>query len=260
MGDVGDIDLYADDIDPDFAEDEFGNENVDLYDDVVAAPTGPHDIPPTEGAATAVQSGIHHAPEDTNGTATHHTGNNIGISHGRKHQLYIGNLTWWTTDQDIAAAVQEIGVKDFADVKFFENRANGLSKGFCMISLGSEPSMRLCMDRLPKKELHGQNPVVTLPTKQALNQFESQSKSRPTPSSNAGPKGPHPGASPQQHMQSGPMGPQHMMHQQRPMGPPGMGPQGPPMRMQGSMSTLFYLCSHNFFQFSIYCIYHLKTF
>ena len=30
--------------------------------------------------------------------------------------------------------------------------------------------MRICMERLPKKELHGQNPVVTFPTKQALNQ------------------------------------------------------------------------------------------
>lgn len=59
---------------------------------------------------------------------------------------------------------------DFAEVKFFENRANGQSKGFCVISLGSEQSMRICMERLPKKELHGQNPVVTFPTKQALNQ------------------------------------------------------------------------------------------
>lgn len=76
----------------------------------------------------------------------------------------------WTSDQDITDAVQSIGVTDFAEVKFFENRANGQSKGFCVISLGSEQSMRICMERLPKKELHGQNPVVTFPTKQALNQ------------------------------------------------------------------------------------------
>ena len=56
------------------------------------------------------------------------------------------------------------------EVKFFENRANGQSKGFCVITLGSEPSVRMCMERLPKKELHGQCPVVTFPTKQALNQ------------------------------------------------------------------------------------------
>lgn len=42
-----------------------------------------------------------------------------------------------------------------------------------MISLGSEQSMRICMERLPKKELHGQNPVVTFPTKQALNQVSA---------------------------------------------------------------------------------------
>lgn len=72
----------------------------------------------------------------------------------------------WATDQDIANAIQEVGVTDFQDVKFFENRANGQSKGFCVISLGSDQSLRMVLDRLPKKDLHGQHPVVTLPTKQ----------------------------------------------------------------------------------------------
>lgn len=82
-------------------------------------------------------------------------------------------LIQWTTDQDIADAVQGIGVTDFVEVKFFENRANGQSKGFSVVSLGSEQSMRMCMDKLPKKDLHGQHPVVTFPTKQALNQVNS---------------------------------------------------------------------------------------
>lgn len=78
---------------------------------------------------------------------------------------------------------------DFQDVKFFENRANGQSKGFCVISLATETSMRLCMERLPKKDLHGQNPIVTLPTKQALSQFESQQKTRAVPPTvNNGPR------------------------------------------------------------------------
>lgn len=74
----------------------------------------------------------------------------------------------WTTDQDITDSVTSIGVSDFIEVKFFENRGNGQSKGFCVVTLGSEHSLRLIMDRLPKKELHGQSPVVTFPTKQAL--------------------------------------------------------------------------------------------
>lgn len=146
---------------------------------------------------------------ETNG-GYHHVGNNLAPNHmGRRHQLYIGNLTWvigfgnvlekdrnntllnfqWTTDQDIANAITDVGINDFQEVKFFENRANGQSKGFCAVSLGSEPSMRMCMDRLPKQVLHGQTPVVTLPTKQALNQFESQQKTRPNPPPTNGPRG-----------------------------------------------------------------------
>lgn len=87
-------------------------------------------------------------------------------------------LYQWTSDQDITDAVQSIGVGDFVEVKFFENRANGQSKGFCVISLGSEQSMRMCMERLPKKELHGQNPIVTYPSKQALNQVRIICKQR----------------------------------------------------------------------------------
>lgn len=186
---------------------------------------------------------------DTNG-GYHHTGNNMAPSHvGRRFQLYVGNLTWWTTDQDITDTVQDIGVKDFQEVKFFENRSNGQSKGFCVISLGSENSMRMCMDRLSKKELNGQTPVVTLPTKQALNQFESQQKTRPVPPTQNGPRPPPPNmGGPPQHQGPPPghqprmmnpnMPPAHMRPMHPNMGgqPPqhmqqGMG-QGPP-RMQG---------------------------
>merc|ERR1719450_1401104 len=117
---------------------------------------------------------------------------------GRRWQLYIGNLTWWTTDQDIQDSVQNLGVSDFVEVKFYENRANGQSKGFCCVSLGSEASMRKVMDNMPKKELHGQNPVVTYATKQALHQFEAQSKTRPPQQAGqgGGPRGPPPGHPP----------------------------------------------------------------
>merc|ERR1719251_335124 len=117
---------------------------------------------------------------------------------GRRWQLYVGNLTWWTTDQDIQDGVVNLGVSDFIEVKFYENRANGQSKGFCCVSLGSEGSMRKVMDMLPKKELHGQKPVVTYATKQALHQFESQSKTRPPQQSGqgGGPRGNTPGLPP----------------------------------------------------------------
>jgi cleavage and polyadenylation specificity factor subunit 6/7 len=198
--------------------------------------------------------------EQTNG---YHVQNNMG--HTRRHQLYVGNLSWWTTDQDITDSMTDVGCTDFQEVKFFENRVNGQSKGFCVVSLGSESSMRMVMDRLPKKEIHGQNPVVTLPTKQALNQFESQQKTRPVPAPTSGgppfvPRGPAPGPHPGSHPGQGP--PQHqprMMNSSGPMrpgGPPGQynmqnmqqGPPGGPgqqmqrMQVRGQyVRTFFYL-------------------
>ena len=67
-------------------------------------------------------------------------------------------------------AIAAAGVSDLLEVRFHENRANGQSKGFCVITVGSEASARTCMDKLPKKELHGQTPMVTFTSKQALNQ------------------------------------------------------------------------------------------
>lgn len=125
---------------------------------------------------------------------------------------------------------------DFQDVKFFENRANGQSKGFCVITLGSETSMRLCMDRLTKNDLHGQKPIVTLPTKQALNQFESQQKTRPVPPPGGNvPRGQTPTGGQVGGFQGGP--PQHPgPRMMPPNGPPNYRPQHmPPQNMQGPM-------------------------
>jgi len=191
MADTGvDIDLYAD-MESEFPAEELHNDSIksepaggndgpgsgadagttgasDLYDDVLT--NIKDEKPPIEKSASSSslhsQSGI--------GSSS------IGGPPPRRYQVYVGNLTWWTTDADIADAVLSVGVSDFVEVKFYENRANGQSKGFCCVSLATEASMRTLMEKLPKKELHGQAPVVTYATKQALNQFEAQSKTRPT--------------------------------------------------------------------------------
>jgi len=56
----------------------------------------------------------------------------------------------WTTDEDIIDSISSIGVTDIIDAKFFENRANGQSKGFCVVTLGSENSVRNVIEKLPK--------------------------------------------------------------------------------------------------------------
>eukprot|EP00794_Sanderia_malayensis_P018169 gene18169-19982_t len=94
--------------------------------------------------------------------------------------LYVGNLSWWTTDEELSGAIEGCGVTDLINIKFFENRVNGQSKGFAVVEVGSETSQRLIMERLDKQELHGQKPAVTHVSKQNLMMFENQAKkSRP---------------------------------------------------------------------------------
>lgn len=47
----------------------------------------------------------------------------------RRFGLCIGNLNWWTTDEQVEKAVRLCGVTDLLEVKFYENRLNGQSKG-----------------------------------------------------------------------------------------------------------------------------------
>ncbi|XP_031565528.1 cleavage and polyadenylation specificity factor subunit 6-like isoform X2 [Actinia tenebrosa] len=96
----------------------------------------------------------------------------------RGKPLYVGNMTWWTRDLELTEALQECGVTDLVNIKFFENRNNGQSKGFALIELGSEKSVQLVQEHLPKIELHEQKLVVTPATKQHLHEFEYQARSK----------------------------------------------------------------------------------
>ena len=47
---------------------------------------------------------------------------------------------------------------------------------FATVVVGSDPSFRRCMDQLPKRMIHGQNPVVTPANKTNLAKFEAASR------------------------------------------------------------------------------------
>uniref|UniRef100_A0A914NDV1 RRM domain-containing protein n=1 Tax=Meloidogyne incognita TaxID=6306 RepID=A0A914NDV1_MELIC len=79
---------------------------------------------------------------------------------GKRYCCYIGNMTWWTTDVELEKIVQTFGIDDLIDIKFYENRNNGQSKGFALAVFGSEPSVKTLMEKLPNKQVHEQNLVV----------------------------------------------------------------------------------------------------
>ena len=80
----------------------------------------------------------------------------------------------WTTDQDLIDAITALGIGDLLDVKIYENRNNGQSKGYAIVTVSSEASSRALLDRLASQELHGQKPNVMVASRQNISVFENQ--------------------------------------------------------------------------------------
>lgn len=64
-------------------------------------------------------------------------------------------------------AITNAGVHNIIDIQFFENRENGQSKGFCVVTLESEQSLNHILKKLPNEFIHGRNPIVTFPSSSA---------------------------------------------------------------------------------------------
>ncbi|NP_001090367.1 cleavage and polyadenylation specific factor 7 S homeolog isoform X1 [Xenopus laevis] len=164
-------------------ESEFAAEQVDLYDDVLAVPAisslytdGNRNISSLE-APSPIQST---SPKSYNKTSE------ILYLGGRNRvSMYIGNFSWWTTDQQLLTLIRSLGIKDHVEIKFAENRANGQSKGFAEVTLSSESSMNLILEHLPQKKLNGKKLDVRPANRQNLSFFEALSRKKIPPRANS---------------------------------------------------------------------------
>ena len=103
-----------------------GIEGPDLYDDVLTNIKDDQKPNPGDNRGQGLEKS---QSSSSLNSSSHDRDNRGGSAPPRRYQVYVGNLTWWTTDADIADAVLSVGVNDFVEVKFYENRANGQSKG-----------------------------------------------------------------------------------------------------------------------------------
>ncbi|XP_044125840.1 cleavage and polyadenylation specificity factor subunit 7 isoform X1 [Bufo gargarizans] len=150
-------------------ESEFAAEQLDLYDDVLAvASLGPvHNDGKTNEPTSPVQATLAESNKKT--PAMLYTYNNVRV----KASVYIGNFTWWTTDQQLLSAIRSVGVHDPVELKFAENRANGKSKGYAEVVLSSEASLSHILEQLPSKKVNGKKLDVRPANRQSLSFFEA---------------------------------------------------------------------------------------
>lgn len=81
-----------------------------------------------------------------------------------------------------ALASTGLSRSQFADMKFFENRTNGQSKGYALLVLNSDAAVKQVMETLPSKPIHGQSCTVLAynKTNQAkLEEAQAKNQTRP---------------------------------------------------------------------------------
>ena len=94
-------------------------------------------------------------------------------------QIFIGNLSSYTTDQYVIDHLTEVGFPPL-EVKFIEDRSNGKSKGYCRVTFSDIETKNDALKTLKLYLLDSRIPEVTEATEEARQSFDSRVPSRST--------------------------------------------------------------------------------
>ncbi|XP_010539328.1 PREDICTED: cleavage and polyadenylation specificity factor subunit 6-like [Tarenaya hassleriana] len=119
-------------------------------------------IPSVNGARVPVGSAV------GNGVAVAGSGVNTGASVGfatgggsggsNGTILFVGDLHWWTTDADLEAELCKYGA--VKEVKFFDEKASGKSKGYCQVEFFDPVAATACKEGMDGHLFNGRPCVV----------------------------------------------------------------------------------------------------
>lgn len=72
--------------------------------------------------------------------------------------LFVGDLHWWTTDAELEAELCKYGV--VKEVKFFDEKASGKSKGYCQVEFYDPAAATACKEGMNGHLFNGRPCVV----------------------------------------------------------------------------------------------------
>jgi cleavage and polyadenylation specificity factor subunit 6/7 len=104
--------------------------------------------------------------------------------------LFVGELHWWTTDSELESVLSQYGrVKE---IKFFDERASGKSKGYCQVEFYEAAAATACKEGMNGHAFNGRACVVAFASPQTLKQMGASYANKNPPQTQAQPQGRRP--------------------------------------------------------------------
>ncbi|CAI9756339.1 unnamed protein product [Fraxinus pennsylvanica] len=83
--------------------------------------------------------------------------------------LFVGELHWWTTDAELETVLSQYGT--VKEIKFFDERASGKSKGYCQVEFYDPAAAFACKDGMNGHLFNGRACVVAFANAQTIKQM-----------------------------------------------------------------------------------------
>uniref|UniRef100_A0A3Q0R906 Cleavage and polyadenylation specific factor 7 n=1 Tax=Amphilophus citrinellus TaxID=61819 RepID=A0A3Q0R906_AMPCI len=97
-----------------------------------------------------------------------------GGNYLRRLSVYVGHFPWWVTDKDLISMAKGLGVKNIIEIKFAEDRSNGVSRGFAEVVVTSDESLKIMLEKVPQCKINGEEIDCRFATCQNLSVFEDE--------------------------------------------------------------------------------------